>query len=171
MPFNIHEGIDSTILILKHRLKASEFRPSIEILKNYGNLPAIECFVGQLNQVFMNFLANAIDALEDSNSGRSYQQIEANPNQITITTTVSEDRKFIIIRIKDNGIGMSESVQEQIFEHLFTTKAVGKGTGLGLAIARQIVVEKHWGAIEVNSTVGEGTEFVISLPAKALTSS
>jgi signal transduction histidine kinase len=171
LPFNIHEGIDSTILILKHRLKASEFRPLIEIVKNYGNLPAIECFAGQLNQVFMNFLANAIDALEDSNSGRSYQQIEANPNQITITTTVSEDRKFIIIRIKDNGIGMSESVQEQIFEHLFTTKAVGKGTGLGLAIARQIVVEKHWGAIEVNSTVGEGTEFVISLPAKALTSS
>jgi predicted ATPase/signal transduction histidine kinase len=171
LPFNIHEGIDSTILILKHRLKASESRPSIEILKDYGNLPAIECYAGQLNQVFMNFLANAIDALEDSNSGRSYQEIEANPNRIAITTTVSEDKKSIIIRIKDNGIGMSESVQEQIFEHLFTTKAVGKGTGLGLAIARQIVVEKHQGAIEVNSVLGEGTEFVISLPAKALTSS
>ncbi len=171
LPFNIHEGIDSTILILKHRLKASESRPSIEILKDYGNLPAIECYAGQLNQVFMNFLANAIDALEDSNSGRSYQEIEANPNQIIIQTAVSEDKKSVIIRIKDNGIGMSESVQEQIFEHLFTTKAVGKGTGLGLAIARQIVVEKHQGAIEVNSVLGSGTEFVISLPAKALTSS
>ncbi len=171
LPFNIHEGIDSTILILKHRLKASESRPSIEIVKDYGNLPAIECFAGQLNQVFMNFLANAIDALEDSNSGRSYEEIEANPNRIAIKTTVSEDHKFIIIRIKDHGIGMSESVQQQIFEHLFTTKAVGKGTGLGLAIARQIVVEKHHGAIEVHSVLGYGTEFVISLPAKALTSS
>ena len=164
LPFNIHEGIDSTILILKHRLKASEFRPQIEVVKDYGNLPAIECFAGQLNQVFMNFLANAIDALEDSNSGHSYQEIEANPNQIIIQTAVSEDQKSVIIRIKDNGIGMSESVQQQIFEHLFTTKAVGKGTGLGLAIARQIVVEKHQGTIEVNSTVGEGTEFAIALP-------
>ncbi len=164
LPFNIHEGIDSTILILKHRLKASEFRPQIEIVKDYGNLPAIQCFAGQLNQVFMNFLANAIDALEDSNSGLSYQEIEANPNVIAIKTAVSEDKKSIIIRIKDNGIGISESVQQQIFEHLFTTKAVGKGTGLGLAIARQIVVEKHGGAIEVNSTLGEGTEFAIALP-------
>ncbi len=165
LPFNIHEGIDSTILILKHRLKASESRPQIEIVKDYGNLPTIECYAGQLNQVFMNFLANAIDALEDSNSGRSYPEIEANPNRIAIATTASEDKKSIIIRIKDNGIGMSESVQQQIFEHLFTTKAVGKGTGLGLAIARQIVVEKHRGAIEINSQVGKGTEFAIVLPA------
>ncbi|MFM9264209.1 ATP-binding sensor histidine kinase [Tychonema sp. BBK16] len=164
LPFNIHEGIDSTILILKHRLKASELRPQIEILKDYGNLPAIECFVGQLNQVFMNFLANAIDALEDSNFGRSYQEIEANPNLIAITTAVSEDKKSVIIRIKDNGIGMSESIKHQIFDHLFTTKAVGKGTGLGLAIARQIVVEKHHGAIEMNSVLGSGTEFAIALP-------
>ncbi len=162
--FNIHEGIDSTILILKHRLKASELRPQIEIVKDYGNLPAIKCFAGQLNQVFMNFLANAIDALEDSNSGCSYEDIETNPNLITITTAVSEDKKSIVIRIKDNGIGMSELVQQQIFEHLFTTKAVGKGTGLGLAIARQIVLEKHHGAIDVNSEVGKGTEFAIALP-------
>jgi signal transduction histidine kinase len=164
LPFNIHEGIDSTILILKHRLKASESRPQIEVVKDYDNLPTIQCFAGQLNQVFMNFLANAIDALEDSNSGRSYQEIATNPNQIIIQTAVSEDKKSVIIRFKDNGIGMSESVQQQIFEHLFTTKAVGKGTGLGLAIARQIVVEKHQGTIEVNSTVGEGTEFAIVLP-------
>ncbi len=168
LPFKIHEGIDSTILILKHRLKASEFRPPIEVLKNYGNLPAIECYAGQINQVFMNFLANAIDALEDSDSGRSYQEIEANPNQILITTAVSEDKESVIIRIKDNGIGMSESVQQQIFDHLFTTKAVGKGTGLGLAIARQIVVEKHRGAIEVTSVLGLGTEFAIVLPCNSL---
>jgi signal transduction histidine kinase len=155
-------------LILKHRLKASESRPQIEVVKDYGNLPAIQCFAGQLNQVFMNFLANAIDSLEDSNSGCSYQEIEANPNQIIIQTAVSEDRKSVIIRFKDNGIGMSKSVQEKIFEHLFTTKAVGKGTGLGLAIARQIVVEKHQGTIEVNSTVGEGTEFAIALPCNSL---
>jgi signal transduction histidine kinase len=169
LPFNIHEGIDSTILILKHRLKASEFRPQIEVVKDYGNLPAIECYAGQLNQVFMNFLANAIDALEDSNSARSYQDIAANPNRIAIATTVSEDKKSVIIRIKDNGMGMSESVQQQIFEHLFTTKAVGKGTGLGLAIARQIVVETHGGTIEVNSYLGKGTEFAIALPVSAET--
>ncbi len=168
LPFNIHEGIDSTILILKHRLKADDTRPPIEVVKNYGNLPAVECFAGQLNQVFMNFLANAIDALEDSNSGRIYQDIEANPNRITITTTVSEDKKSIVIRIKDNGIGMSELVQQQIFDRLFTTKAVGKGTGLGLAIARQIVLEKHHGAIEVNSELGKGTEFAIGLPCNSL---
>ena len=168
LPFNIHEGIDSTLLILKHRLKASDSRPPIEVVKNYGNLPVVECFAGQLNQVFMNFLANAIDALEESNSGRSYQEIEANPNRITITTTVSEDKKSAIIRIKDNGIGMSESVQQQIFDRTFTTKAVGKGTGLGLAIARQIVLEKHRGTIEVNSTVGFGTEFAIVLPCNNL---
>ena len=168
LPFNIHEGIDSTILILKHRLKADDTRPPIEIVKNYGNLPAIECFAGQLNQVFMNFLANAIDAIEESNYGRSYQEIAANQNQITITTAVAEDRFSIVIRIKDNGIGMSESVQQQIFDRSFTTKAVGKGTGLGLAIARQIVLEKHQGTIEVNSALGEGTEFAIALPCNTL---
>jgi predicted ATPase/signal transduction histidine kinase len=162
--FNIHEGIDSTILILKHRLKASETHPAIQVVTEYGKLPLVECFPGQLNQVFMNLLANAIDALEESNSGRNFHEIEANPNQIKIQTSLSLDKKYAVIRIQDNGVGMSPEVKQKIFEHLFTTKSVGKGTGLGLAIAQQIIVEKHGGTIEVNSVVGEGSEFVIQIP-------
>jgi len=160
---NIHDGIDSTIMILKHRLKGNENRPEIQVVKDYGNLPQIECYAGQLNQVFMNLLSNAIDALEESNQGRKYGEIA---NEITVNTELSEDKNQAIIRIKDNGIGMSAEVQAKIFEHLFTTKGVGKGTGLGLAIARQIIVEKHGGAISVNSEVGVGTEFIISLFVK-----
>ncbi|MBX9253172.1 AAA family ATPase [Desmonostoc muscorum CCALA 125] len=162
VPFNIHQGIDSTILILKHRLKANEQHPAIAVLTEYSNLPKIECFPGQLNQVFMNILANAIDALEESNNGRSFEEIKLNPNLIKITTSLENNCVKIIIA--DNGQGMSEEVKQKIFDHLFTTKCVGKGTGLGLAIARQIIVEKHGGAIEVNSQPGEGTEFVIQLP-------
>ncbi|WP_442944246.1 hybrid sensor histidine kinase/response regulator [Nostoc sp.] len=161
---NIHDGIDSTIMILKHRLKASEDRPDIQVIRDYDNLPELECFIGQLNQVFMNLLANAIDALEESNVGRTYIEIEANPNQVLIQTTLTEDKNHILIRIKDNGVGMSADVQQKIFDHLFTTKAVGQGTGLGLSIARQIVVEKHGGTLEVNSALGQGSEFIIKLP-------
>ena len=164
--FNIHDGLDSTILILKHRLKPNEHRPEIQIVKNYQQLPMVECYAGQLNQVFMNILANGIDALEESNGDRSYLEIQAAPNQITITTELDPTRKLAIVRIQDNGVGMNDEVKAQIFDHLFTTKGVGKGTGLGLAIARQIVVEKHHGAIAVNSTLGVGTEFVIQLPIK-----
>ncbi|MEG4405388.1 AAA family ATPase [Microcoleus sp. MON2_D5] len=160
---NIHDGIDSTIMILKHRLKANETRPEIKVIREYGNLPQVECYAGQLNQVFMNLLGNAIDALDESNQGRSYAEIA---NQITIKTDIYRDKKQAIICIKDNGVGMSEAVQEKIFDELFTTKEVGKGTGLGLAIARQIVVEKHGGTIEVNSVLREGTEFTILLPMK-----
>jgi len=159
--FNIHEGIDSTILILKHRLKANEHRPAIEVITEYGKIPKIECFPGQLNQVFMNILANAIDALDESNVGRSFAEINANPNRITITTSV--ENQSVKISIADNGRGMSEEVKQKIFEHLFTTKGVGKGTGLGLAIARQIIEEKHQGSIVVNSEIGAGTEFIIYL--------
>jgi signal transduction histidine kinase len=161
---NIHDGIDSTIMILKHRLKASEDRPDIQVIRDYGNLPDLECFIGQLNQVFMNLLANAIDALEESNVGRTYIEIEANPNQVLIQTTLTENKSHILIRIKDNGVGMSVDVQQKIFDHLFTTKPVGQGTGLGLSIARQIVVDKHGGTLEVNSVLGQGSEFVIKLP-------
>ncbi|WP_442947668.1 sensor histidine kinase [Nostoc sp.] len=161
---NIHDGIDSTIMILKHRLKASEHRPDIQVIRDYDNLPEIECFIGQLNQVFMNLLANAIDALEESNAGRTYTEIEANPNQILIQTTLTEDKNHILIRIKDNGMGMSADIQQKIFDYLFTTKAVGQGTGLGLSIAHQIVVEKHGGTLEVNSALGQGSEFIIKLP-------
>ncbi|MEH2128081.1 ATP-binding sensor histidine kinase [Nostoc sp.] len=167
VPFHIHEGIDSTILILKHRLKANEERPAIEIINEYGNLPQIECFPGQLNQVFMNILANAIDALDESNTGRSFEEIQANPNWIKITTSLKN--KQVEVSIADNGQGMSESVKQKVFDHLFTTKGVGKGTGLGLAIAQSIVVEKHGGSLVVNSTQGEGTEFVITLPILAHT--
>lgn len=181
--FNIHKGIDSTLMILKHRLKANESRPEIKVITHYGDLPQVECFAGQLNQVFMNLLANAIDALEekmqsggvrstndaleDSSQERSFAQIQDNPNQIIIKTELSDDQQQFVIRIQDNGIGMTEAVKAKIFEHLFTTKGVGQGTGLGLAIARQIVVEKHSGTVEVNSTLGHGTEFVISIPVKA----
>ncbi|HEY9850091.1 MAG TPA: PAS domain-containing protein, partial [Leptolyngbyaceae cyanobacterium] len=164
VPFNIHDGIDSTILILKHRLKATDRHPAIEIIKEYGNLPQIQCFPGQLNQVFMNILANAIDALEEANQGRSFAEIKASPNRIRIRTEIIPNN-CVKVCIADNGIGMTPEVKRQIFDHLFTTKAVGKGTGLGLAIARQIVVEKHGGAIEVNSAPGQGTEFEITLPS------
>ncbi|MEG3898090.1 MULTISPECIES: AAA family ATPase [unclassified Microcoleus] len=162
--FNIHDGLESTLLILKHRLKASEFRPAIEVVKEYGNLPLVKCFPGQLNQVFMNVLANAIDALEESNQGRSFSEIKALPNQITVQTAMSESNNQVLIRIKDNGVGMSNEVKENIFNHLFTTKPVGQGTGLGLSIANQIVVEKHGGTLLVNSCLGQGSEFVISIP-------
>ncbi len=162
--FNIHDGLESTLLILKHRLKASEFRPAIEVVKEYGNLPLVKCFPGQLNQVFMNVLANAIDALEESNKERTFKEIKARPNQITVQTALSESKNHVLIRIKDNGVGMSAEVKENIFNHLFTTKSVGQGTGLGLSIAHQIVVEKHGGTLVVNSSLGQGSEFVISIP-------
>ncbi|MEG4571434.1 AAA family ATPase [Microcoleus sp. N3A4] len=164
---NIHEGIDSTIMILKHRLKANDTRPEIQVIKDYGALPKIECYAGQLNQVFMNILGNAIDALDEFNMGRSYAEIKANPNQILVKTELSGDRQQVVIRIKDNGIGMSEAVRNRVFDNLFTTKSVGKGTGLGLAIAQQIIVEKHSGFLNVNSILGKGTEFIITLPIKA----
>ncbi|MFW9263034.1 AAA family ATPase [Nostoc sp. CALU 546] len=164
VPFNIHEGIDSTILILKHRLKANEQRPAIEVITEYGKLPQVECFPGQLNQVFMNILANAIDALDESNSGRSFLDIQKNPHKITIQTSLKDNQ--VQITIADNAKGMSEEVKQKIFDHLFTTKSVGKGTGLGLAIARQIVVEKHGGLIHCNSCLGQGTEFVITIPVR-----
>ncbi|MBD1884587.1 ATP-binding sensor histidine kinase [Microcoleus vaginatus] len=162
--FNIHDGLDSTLLILKHRLKASEFRPAIEVVKEYGKLPLVKCFPGQLNQVFMNVLANAIDALEESNKGLRFSEIKALANQITVQTVLSEDQNQVLIRIKDNGVGMSNEVKENIFNHLFTTKSVGQGTGLGLSIAHQIVVEKHGGTLTVNSSLGQGSEFVICIP-------
>ncbi|BAY23097.1 multi-sensor signal transduction histidine kinase [Calothrix sp. NIES-2100] len=162
VPFNIHQGIDSTILILKHRLKANEQRPAIEVLSKYGDLPAVECFPGQLNQVFMNILANAIDAVEEANHGRSYMEIQAHPNVIRIKTSLESQQ--VKITITDNGIGMSVAVKEKVFDHLFTTKGVNKGTGLGLAIAKQIVEEKHGGKLSCNSIEGEGTEFILEIP-------
>ncbi len=164
--YNIHDCINSTILILKYRLKANDHRPEIEVIKNYGDLPKVECFPGQLNQVFMNILANAIDVFDEIAQAQSFAEIKADRQQISIRTEIISNQAKI--SIGDNGTGMSEDIKAKIFDHLFTTKTVGKGTGLGLAIARQIVVEKHGGAIEVNSTLGEGTEFIIILPVRGL---
>ncbi|NEQ55740.1 MAG: HAMP domain-containing histidine kinase, partial [Leptolyngbya sp. SIO3F4] len=159
---DLHDGLESTLLILKHRLKANDDRPKIKINKHYGDLPDIYCFPSRLNQVFMNLLVNAIDALEESNRGKTYEEIQINPNQITLKTTCVDNQ--IVIHVKDNGTGMSEDVQKRMFDHLYTTKEVGKGTGLGLTIVKQIIEEVHGGSIRTASKVGEGTEFILSLP-------
>ena len=161
---DIHDGIKSTLLILKHRLKANEKRPAIEVIEEYGDLPPIECYAGQLNQVFMNIIANAIDALEDANEGLSYQEVAADPNRITIITTIGETPKRAIVRIRDNGAGMTPEVRLKVFERLFTTKPVGRGTGLGLSISHQIVTQKHGGHLSCESISGVGTEFTIEIP-------
>ena len=163
VPFNIHQGLDSTLLILKHRLKVNGTRPEIEIVKAYSDLPTIKCYAGQLNQVFLNLLANAIDALEESQQERSVEALKANPDQIKISTKLSENGQRVLISIADNGPGMTAEVQARIFDQSFTTKEIGKGTGLGLAIARQIIVEKHRGNLYCDSQLGEGAEFVIEL--------
>lgn len=164
---NLHEGIDSTLLILKYRLKANEHRPAIQVIQDYGELPSVECFPGQLNQVFMNILANAIDVLDEVAQGFSFKDLETHPQIIRIQTTALPNQNMVEIRIRDNGTGMAEDVKTRIFDHLFTTKGVGKGTGLGLAIAHQIVVEKHGGRLEVESVPGHGSEFCIRLPIAA----
>lgn len=160
---NLHEGIDSTLLILKYRLKGNEHRPAIQVIQHYGDLPAIDCFPGQLNQVFMNILSNAIDMFDESAQLMSFEQLQSQPQQITIRTALTQ-RDRVSIWIRDNGKGMTDEVKARIFDHLFTTKPVGKGTGLGLAIARQIVTENHGGDLAVQSELGQGSEFCISLP-------
>ena len=161
---DIHEGIDSTLLILQSKLQGKNDRPSIEVCKNYGDLPLIECYPGQLNQVFMNLLVNAIDALEDK---FHKQKVSKNNNsilpKITITTEVIDQRK-VRITITDNADGITESVQSRIFDPFFTTKEVGKGTGLGLAISYKIITEKHQGQLDCISQLDQGTEFIITLP-------
>ncbi|MEO0535851.1 MAG: response regulator [Cyanobacteria bacterium P01_A01_bin.123] len=166
VPYNLHEGLESTLMILKHRLKANESRPAIEIIKDYGFVPEVDCFPSQINQVFMNLLANAIEALEESNQNRSFADIEASPNQIWIQIQFSADQKAVTVQIQDNGVGIPETIQSQLFDH-FTTKPMGQGTGLGLSIARQIVVTNHQGNIEVHSTPNQGATFMIQLPIKA----
>ncbi|XGV95298.1 MAG: PAS domain S-box protein [Leptolyngbya sp. BL-A-14] len=160
---DIHDGINSTLTILQNRLKARAERPEIQVVKNYGQLPLVECYPGQLNQVFMNILANAIDALEEANAQQTYEEIKENPNKITIQTSLL-DSKWIKISISDNGTGMPESVCQRIFDPFFTTKAVGKGTGMGMSISYQIVAEKHGGQLDCSSNPGEGTEFTIRIP-------
>ncbi|MBD2744433.1 histidine kinase [Coleofasciculus sp. FACHB-1120] len=159
-PVDIHEGIDSTLLILQYRLKAIAGGPMITVSKEYGNLPLVECYAGQLNQVFMNLLSNAIDAVEES---VAKEKISCLLPTIKISTAVEDENKAVI-RIADNGPGMTEDVCSHLFDAFFTTKPVGKGTGLGLSISYQIVVEKHGGSMECVSAPGQGAEFVIKIP-------
>ncbi|MBD1885907.1 ATP-binding protein [Microcoleus vaginatus] len=162
-PVNIHEGIDSTLLILQNLTKEKPGYAAIKIVKNYGLLPKIECYAGQLNQVFMNIINNAVDAVRERDQKLSIGEIEANPSQIVITTSIFSEN-WTRISIKDNGLGMNETVKGKIFNPFFTTKPVGHGTGLGLSISYQIVVDKHGGRLECISAMGEGTEFVIEIP-------
>lgn len=162
---DIHEGIDSTLLILQHRLKPKPNHPSIEIIKKYGDIPAIECYAGLLNQVFMNLLSNAIDALDSCVKDK---QINNFSPTITIQTDVISQSNFaqdlVQISISDNGPGIPPNIQSHIFDPFFTTKPVGLGTGLGLSISYQIVVEKHQGQLNCCSELGKGTEFRITIP-------
>lgn len=167
-PVELHEGIDNTLIILKSRLKASEQQPEFKVIRKYGQLPLVECHAGQLNQVFMNILSNAIDALEGV----------ASPT-ITIQTRLVKQAEegealleqqaecpYVEVRIRDNGSGMDESVRQKIFDPFYTTKPVGKGTGLGLSISYQIVVDKHHGVLQCISEAGQGTEFIIQIPVQ-----
>ncbi|MBE9093727.1 ATP-binding protein [Tychonema sp. LEGE 07203] len=169
-PVNIHEGIDSTLVILQNSIKEKPGLRAIKIVKNYGDLPKIECYPGQLNQVFMNIINNAVDALREQEKQSSTDELEANPSLIEITTSVISNN-WARVSIKDNGLGMNESVKAKIFDPFFTTKPVGHGTGLGLSISYQIVVDKHGGRLECISAVGEGTEFAIEIPIVAKSSS
>ncbi len=162
-PVNVHDGIDSTLVILQYRLKAKPEHLAIELQRNYGQLPKIECYAAQLNQVFMNILSNAIDALEEEmNRNPSFRPL------IKICTQLVGN--WVEIIITDNGGGMPETVKARIFDPFFTTKAVGKGTGLGLSISYQIVVERHGGELQCESQPGEGTKFKIKIPVKAVKS-
>jgi PAS domain S-box-containing protein len=213
-PIDIHEGIDNTLMILRHRLKGKGGSPEIAVIKKYGTLPLVECYAGQLNQVFMNLISNAIDALEidaggeclaregegnrsfnDSVSGAALQERsgqsregtgalvnrgellnsrgETNPHSLKETlspaieiSTEAKSNNWVVIRIKDNGPGMTEEVRQKLFNPFFTTKPAGKGTGLGLSISYQIVVEKHGGHLQCISIPGQGTEFIIEIPIR-----
>ncbi|MFB2893894.1 ATP-binding protein [Aerosakkonemataceae cyanobacterium BLCC-F50] len=161
-PVDLHEGVDSTLLILQHRLKATPHLSAVQVIKDYGELPLVNCYASQLNQVLMNILSNALDALEEQ---RIITDTSCNqpPSTIRITTnTINKD--WVQIAIADNGQGMSKEVQQRIFDPFFTTKPIGKGTGMGMSISYQIVTERHRGKIYCISELGKGTEFFIEIP-------
>ncbi|MDY6940565.1 MAG: PAS domain S-box protein [Cyanobacteriota bacterium] len=164
---DIHEGIESTLTILQSRFKASTDRAEISLVKQYGQLPLVECYSGPLNQVFMNILANALDAIEERDRTRKPREIQQNPSTIRIVTEANNESGQVTIRIVDNGPGIPEEIQNQIFDPFFTTKDIGKGTGLGMSISYQIVRDKHRGSLECISQLGEGTEFTIRIPVRA----
>ena len=172
-PVDIHEGIDNTLLILHNRIKASAHHPGVQVIKDYTPLPSVECYAGQLNQVFMNVISNALDALEQISEAEiqqgkmptltiSTQLVDPQPNVDKSCCELSA--AHLVVRIRDNGIGMNQEVLKHLFDPFFTTKPVGKGTGLGLSISYQIVVEKHGGVLKCDSAPGEGSEFWIEIP-------
>jgi signal transduction histidine kinase len=172
---DIHEGIDNTLMILQSRLKPTPSRPEIQIEKMYGDLPTVECYAGQLNQVFMNLLTNAIDALEeDAQANGNWEIVNDKPqwirrdgkvSQIFIETEIlADDQERLVVKISDNAKGIPEELRNRLFDLFFTTKPVGKGTGLGLSIAYQIITENHGGKLSFSSEVGKGTEFTIEIP-------
>ena len=160
---NIHDGIDSTLMILQNRLKAKPNRPEIAIAKQYGTLPLVDCYPSQLNQVFMNILSNAIDALDEYTETLCTTQIKTHSSCIHIYTETTPEN-HVAIRIADNGPGIARDIQARLFEPFFTTKNIGNGTGLGLSISYQIIVEKHGGRLSCQSHPGQGTEFLIEIP-------
>jgi signal transduction histidine kinase len=160
---DIHEGIDNTLMILQNRLKAKPHRPEIQVIKEYSKLPLVECYAGQLNQVFMNLLTNAIDALEEANHQHSSQSGANQLSTIWIDTQLTSCKR-IRITIADNGLGIPEAIACKIFNPFFTTKPVGKGTGLGLSISYQIITQNHKGQLWYDSIPGEGTKFIIEIP-------
>jgi two-component system, NtrC family, sensor kinase len=155
---------------LRDRLKEKSGHPAIQVIKEYGNLPLVECYSGQLNQVFMNILSNAIDALYQHNPDGSSEEMKNHPPTLIIRTQVLDNNR-VGISIKDNGPGMTESVKAKIFDPFFTTKEVGKGTGLGLSISYQIILEKHGGQLQCISALGQGAEFILEIPIRQSTQS
>jgi len=169
-PFDIHEGLDSTLLILQNRFKAYGDRPAINLTKRYGNIPFVQAYAGQINQVFMNILSNAIDAIDESVTDHDHAaESSQHVAEISIITEFKppksrDQQPVVMISIADNGRGIPKDIANKLFDPFFTTKPVGKGTGLGLSISYQIVVEKHQGTLQCFSKVGEGTEFRIEIP-------
>ncbi|BAY97680.1 response regulator receiver sensor signal transduction histidine kinase [Tolypothrix tenuis PCC 7101] len=161
---NLYEGLESTIMILGHRFKSNGHHPPIKLVKAYADLPLIECYPGEINQVFMNLISNAIDAIEETYKNKDFNEISQNPGVIKITTEVIKEK--VIIRIADNGSGINKADEAKIFDAFYTTKPIGKGTGLGLSIAYQIVVNNHNGKLTYNSMPGEGIEFILELPVR-----
>ncbi|NJL01008.1 MAG: response regulator [Spirulinaceae cyanobacterium SM2_1_0] len=163
---DLHEGLEAALLILQHRLKAQQTRSEIQVVRDYSELPPVYCYPGQLNQVFLNLMANALDALEEEQPQPDKATDATTQPQLTLGTAVTETGDRVKITIQDNGPGIPLALQAKIFERLFTTKAVGQGTGLGLAIARDIVETKHGGTLTCHSTPGAGATFTITLPLK-----
>jgi signal transduction histidine kinase len=161
---NVHEGIDSTLLIINSRLSEQVTAPPIQVIQDYGALPPISCYPGQLNQVFLQLFANSIDALQEQDYRRSPLDVSENPSRITIRTELLEEGDRILIQFKDSGPGIPAEIQQRIFDPFFTTKPVGKGAGIGLTVCYQIITEVHGGRIECFSEPGAGTEFWIELP-------